>query len=95
MKSTHENSVLKFFSDSADAANLFWARFEEWTLEKSWSHLLLICLLAMIVGSFLCLHTATKIFILAVIGVKAFVKPKEKTALLRLPAPTDSDKNAE
>jgi hypothetical protein len=85
-----DNPVLNFILNVTDAGKYIWQHYMEWIIDVSWAKLLLACLLTLIIGGILSLHSLANWLVLGSLLLKCFIgkEDQNRTASMSSPATT-------
>jgi LytS/YehU family sensor histidine kinase len=94
MKEGDKNQVLLFMLDLADTAKVFWWKFFDWLAVISWSYLVFVSLLAMIIGGILGLGALLPLLVFSSIMIKSLAGGKRRAEMAASDAATRADVEA-
>lgn len=78
-KSEAHNPVLEFVKNLGETAQYLWDNYFNWLIHVSWGKMFLTCLLVLIGGSVLCLHSLANWFVFGSLLLKCFVGKEDQT----------------
>jgi hypothetical protein len=82
------NPVLDFILNVADAAKYIWQHYMEWIIDVSWGKLLLACLLTLIIGGILAVHSLANWLVLGSLLLKCFIGKEDQHQATSAPKST-------
>lgn len=94
MKEEEKNKVLLFMLDVSETAKVFWWRFFDWLAVISWSYLVFVSFVAMIIGGILGLGGLIPFLVFVSIMIKSLAGGKRKAELAATDAATRADVEA-
>lgn len=78
MNNDTHNPVLQFVKNVGETAQYVWDHYFEWVIHVSWGKMFLTCLLVLIGGSILCLHSIANWFVFGSLLLKCFVGKEDQ-----------------
>jgi hypothetical protein len=72
-KNTRSNPVLEFILNVTDAGKYIWQHYMEWIIDVSWGKLFLACLLTLIIGGILSIHSLANWLVIGSLLLKCFI----------------------
>lgn len=94
MNEDDKNKVLLFMLDVSETAKVFWWRFFDWLAVISWSYLVFVSILAMIIGGILGLGALIPFLAFGSIMIKSLAGGKRRAELAASDAATRADVEA-
>lgn len=94
MKTDDKNKVLLFMLDLIETSKVFWWKFFDWLAVISWSYLIFVSFLAMIIGAILGLGGFIPLLAFVSIMIKSLAGGKRKAELVATDAVTRADVEA-
>jgi hypothetical protein len=96
MRNDHHNPILDFVINLGETAKHLWNVYAVWIIDVSWGKLFLACLLILITGGLIGLHSLANFLVLGSLLLKCFIgKEEHKTDVKEAPLFTDEEKNRE
>jgi len=83
-----DNPVLNFILNVTDAGKYIWQHYMEWIIDVSWAKLLLACLLTLIIGGILSLHSLANWLVLGSLLLKCFIGKEDQNRTASMSSPT-------
>jgi hypothetical protein len=80
MNSDTHNPVLQFVKNVGETAQYVWDHYFDWVIHVSWGKMFLTCLLVLIGGSILCLHSIANWFVFGSLLLKCFVGKEDQVS---------------
>lgn len=77
-QSTKNNPVLEFILNVTDAGKYIWQHYMEWIIEVSWGKLFLACLLTLIIGGILSIHSLANWLVIGSLLLKCFIGKEDQ-----------------
>lgn len=78
MENKAHNPILEFVKNLGETAQYLWDHYFDWIIHVSWGKMFLTCLLVLIGGSVLCLHTLANWFVFGSLLLKCFVGKEDQ-----------------
>lgn len=72
------NPVLEFILNVTDAGKYIWQHYMEWIIDVSWGKLFLACLLTLIIGCILSIHTLANWLVIGSLLLKCFIGKEDQ-----------------
>jgi len=72
------NPVLEFILNVTDAGKYIWQHYMEWIIDVSWGKLFLACLLTLIIGGILSIHTLANWLVIGSLLLKCFIGKEDQ-----------------
>lgn len=94
MEQDKKNQVLLFMLDVKETAKVFWWKFFDWLAVISWSYLVFVSLLAMIIGGILGLGALLPLLVFSSIMIKSLAGGKRRAEMAASAAATRADVEA-
>ena len=91
MEQDKKNQVLLFMLDVKETAKVFWWKFFDWLAVISWSYLVFVSLLAMIIGGILGLGALLPLLVFSSIMIKSLAGGKRRAEMAASAAATRAD----
>jgi hypothetical protein len=76
---TKSNPVLEFILNVTDAGKYIWQHYMEWIIDVSWGKLFLACLLTLIIGGILSIHSLANWLVIGSLLLKCFIGKEDQT----------------
>lgn len=83
-----DNPVLNFILNVTDAGKYIWQHYMEWIIDVSWAKLLLACLLTLIIGGILSLHSLANWLVIGSLLLKCFIGKEDQNRTASMSSPT-------
>ncbi len=94
MNEENKNKVLLFLLDVADTAKVLWWKFFDWLAVVSWTYLIVISLLSMIIGGIIDLGSLPALLVFSSFMIKSLAGGKRRADLAAKTAATRADVEA-
>jgi hypothetical protein len=72
------NPVLDFILNVTDAGKYIWQHYMEWIIDVSWGKLFLACLLTLIIGGILSIHSLANWLVIGSLLLKCFIGKEDQ-----------------
>lgn len=79
------NPVLEFILNVTDAGKYIWQHYMEWIIDVSWGKLFLACLLTLIIGGILSIHTLANWLVIGSLLLKCFIGKEDQVQATSAP----------
>lgn len=84
-QNTKNNPVLEFILNVTDAGKYIWQHYMEWIIDVSWGKLFLACLLTLIIGGILSIHTLANWLVIGSLLLKCFIGKEDQVQATSAP----------
>lgn len=79
-RTSSHNPILDFVKNLGETAEYLWGHYLDWVIHVSWGKMFLACLLVLIAGSCLFLHTLANWFVFGSLLLKCFIGKEDRQA---------------
>lgn len=87
------NPILDFVKNIGETAEYLWEHYLDWVIHVSWGKMFLACLLILIAGSCLFLHTIANWFVFGSLLLKCFIGKEDKKQSSSMSEDTKPEEN--
>lgn len=92
---TKNNPVLEFILNVTDAGKYIWQHYMNWIIDVSWGKLFLACLLTLIIGGILSIHSLASWLVIGSLLLKCFIGKEDQIQTKQPQANTQSTTQTE
>ncbi|MFZ6799145.1 hypothetical protein [Undibacterium sp. Di24W] len=94
-QNTRNNPVLEFILNVTDAGKYIWQHYMEWIIDVSWGKLFLACLLTLIIGGILSIHSLANWLVIGSLLLKCFIGKEDQDQAQATPAQANTQSNTQ